>query len=53
MKFYYEEAKQVLLILLAARSKAMVCVRLRAGIAGSNPTKDIAIFFLWVLFVVR
>jgi hypothetical protein len=36
-----KKQSEILLIALAARSKARVCVRLRAGIAGSKPTRDI------------
>jgi hypothetical protein len=33
----------------AAQSKAYVCGRERAGIVGSNPTKDIDVCLLWVV----
>jgi len=38
---------------VAARSKVWVCDRSLAGIAGSNPTDDIDVCLLWVLFIVR
>ena len=37
----------------AARSKAYVCGRLPAEIAGSNPTGGMDVCLLWVLCVVR
>ena len=40
-------------IKVAARSKARVCGRSLAGIAGSNPAEGIDICLLWVLCVVR
>ena len=38
---------------VAARSKAWVCGRLRAGIMGSNPSAGTDFCLLWVLCVVR
>jgi len=37
---------------LDVRSKAWVCDRSLAGIAGSNPVERMDDFFLWVLYVV-
>jgi hypothetical protein len=41
----------VLPIPVAARSKAWVCCRAVAGIAGSNPTGDMTFFFSCTVFV--
>jgi len=38
---------------VAARSKAQICCRSLAGIADSNPSRDIGVCLLWVLCVVR
>jgi hypothetical protein len=43
----------ILPIPVAARSKAWVCFRSLAGIAGSNPTGGMDVCLLWVLCVVR
>jgi len=41
------------MIPVAGWSKAWVCSRLHAGIAGSDPTGGIDICLLWVLCVVK
>ena len=38
---------------VAARSKALVCVRSSAEIVGSNPTVGMDVCLLWVLCIVR
>jgi hypothetical protein len=40
-------------IAVAAQSKAWVCGRFLAGIAGSNPVRGIDIYLLRVLYVLR
>jgi hypothetical protein len=38
---------------VAALTKAWVCGRSLAGIAGSNPAEGMSVCLLWLLFVVR
>jgi hypothetical protein len=40
-------------VLVALRSKPWVCGRTLAGIAGSNPTGDVSICFLWMFMLSR
>jgi len=50
--FYWVESTQKP-IPVVARSKAWVCGRSLAGIAGSNPVGGFSAFLLWVVCVVR
>ena len=55
---YFKENQEKLFLILwsipvATLSKAWVCGRSLAGIAGFSPAGDIEFCLLWVLFVVR